>query len=572
MINECDFFCFLPVSPPEPDSANQTSGLPDEMFQLLVQLQVLDPKLPMYWETLHQTVERLTQVVQSSPQSILSVIDVLQTSAGVGPVLTASLMESVLKTVDILVSEKASGSWSSLPANRSVSAISSLLRALGSLSDSLEEEFSISTERILLNRSCISTFYFAPMNPRLSVSMTDTDQTNGCITTVSFTTLDLLMPSPENSGLNADVTLVRVNQSLIPEVSLKITKKNSSRTTDHRCVCWDYDLRNGIGGWTSDGCLTVDQDKNPVTGISTRMTAISLLDTGHAPKPTDSKLVMYFIVLADTFCILICLIMEGCFWNIISTNSASLMKHVTIINMAICLLMEDSLLFLIFYFYPVTSTGWKCSTLLFSWYFFDVSLFFWMFVSSLLLFYRTSWIFSNMSKTKMMVISFALGYGAPLLITGTTVAITIPRDLFVEEHCLQDWGHSMKYLTIPVLTILMVNMFLLTVVLHTIVNMMNRDNDERAKLGLRLFLLIISFVLFGLTRGLALGTVMFPNIYNIHLAFAVLTPLQGLWILVFGPCYDAQVRRSLCRKCHKTPAEQRSGSCVRTRTTNRTAH
>ncbi|KAK7916218.1 hypothetical protein WMY93_011979 [Mugilogobius chulae] len=149
-------------------------------------------------------------------------------------------MQNVLKTVDILVSEQAFDSWSSLFGNSSTSAISSLLKVLENLSASLEGDFSISTPHILLNRSCISTFNLAHLSSSDSITITDSNQTNVSITAVTFSTLGRLMPSQalsssqENSIINADVILVKVNQSLSHELSVRFKKKDTSRA---RTIC-----------------------------------------------------------------------------------------------------------------------------------------------------------------------------------------------------------------------------------------------------------------------------------------------------------------------------------------------
>ncbi|KAK7916217.1 hypothetical protein WMY93_011978 [Mugilogobius chulae] len=136
------------------------------------------------------------------------------------------------------------------------------------------------------------------------------------------------------------------------------------------------------------------------------------------------------------------------------------------------------------------------------------------------------------------------------------MASTAPRDLYSTDYCLDDWDVSLAYLAIPILMIMLVNMALLSVVLYKIIHMVNRGTDERAKLGVRLFFLLISFVLFGVTRGLAMGTIISRSSLELYIAFAVFTSLEGVWILVFGPFYDSKIRLILCKKCHKEPAEQ----------------
>ncbi|KAJ0068916.1 hypothetical protein NL108_014450 [Boleophthalmus pectinirostris] len=240
------------------------------------------------------------------------------------------------------------------------------------------------------------------------------------------------------------------------------------------------------------------------------------------------------------------------------------MRHVTIINTALCLLVEDCILISLSYDSVTFSNHWECGSLIFFWNFFDFSYFFWMLVSSLLLYCTTSLTFSNMSNVKMFTYGFAVGYGPPLLMATITVAFTAPQGLYVTEDglCLLVKGSSKTflYLAVPVLTIVLANLVLLSVVLSRIVrNSRAVIRVANGKLLVRLVFLLISFLLFGLPRVIALFQF---NVYSgstaskrLYITFAIFNSLQGLWILVFGPLFDSKIRLIMCKMCQRTPDE-----------------
>ncbi|KAM4529199.1 adhesion G-protein coupled receptor F2-like, partial [Fundulus diaphanus] len=200
-------------------------------------------------------------------------------------------------------------------------------------------------------------------------------------------------------------------------------------------------------------------------------------------------IITYIGVGISMISLLICLIIEGNVWKALTKNSTAFMRHVAIVNTALSLLIAD-ICFIIGaaiaknpkenpdedYKVPVG----PCSAATFFMHFFYLAMFFWMFVSSLLLLYRTVMVFSQMFKWAMFAIGLTMGYVCPLIIAVTTVAAMAHGNGYVREDqaCWLNWTKTMALLAlvIPALTIVVFNTFVITVVLYKMLRRRSTGN------------------------------------------------------------------------------------------------
>uniref|UniRef100_A0A673BJ12 Adhesion G protein-coupled receptor F7 n=1 Tax=Sphaeramia orbicularis TaxID=375764 RepID=A0A673BJ12_9TELE len=360
---------------------------------------------------------------------------------------------------------------------------------------------------------------------------------NVFITTIIFSTLDNVLP-PRNASfnvslfnitsnetvfdntINAAVVLIRVNAT-INNVTLSYSKKNNSLILNTQCVFWNFILFDGIGAWDDEGCTFVSDINDTVTCNCSHLTSFSILMATDIPSSIKDILdvITYVGVGISMASLIICLIIEGYVWKAITRNSTAFMRHVSIVNTALSLLIADI-------FGP-------CSTATFFMHFFYLALFFWMLVSGLLLFYRTVMVFSHMSKSTMLAIGFSLGYGAPLIIAVITVAVTASTDGYIRENeaCWLRWKDTkaLLALVIPALTIVFINIIIMFVVLVKILRRGVGDAaqpDEKHTLKVIARCVLILTPLFGLTWALGVGTMVSPTDKGIHIAFAFFNSLQ----------------------------------------------
>uniref|UniRef100_A0AAY5EJL2 G-protein coupled receptors family 2 profile 2 domain-containing protein n=1 Tax=Electrophorus electricus TaxID=8005 RepID=A0AAY5EJL2_ELEEL len=176
-------------------------------------------------------------------------------------------------------------------------------------------------------------------------------------------------------------------------------------------------------------------------------------------------------------------------------------------------------------------------------HFFYLVLFFWMFLSALLLLYRTIMVFSGMSRSRMLAIAFSVGYGAPLLIAVITVASAAGNRGYVQEmnSCWLNWDQTKALLAfvIPALTIVVINLLVLIMVIY---KMLRRGvgastPDEKHALVVIIRCVGILTPLFGLTWGFGIGT-MVTSALGIHVVFATLNSLQ---VIIFISLFSSNL-------------------------------
>ncbi|XP_022621871.1 adhesion G protein-coupled receptor F5-like [Seriola dumerili] len=566
-----------------------------EIKELLIDSQDLaKEEVPQFVANLNKTVQQQQTKIANSSATISAVVDILNTVATVSTTVNETVMHDVISTIDAIVGEDARESWATLNANETRNSSSALLGSLETISDQLVGEFSIATTRILLNRTTFDNSFRADLNSSIVIDIPNTNMNKVSITTITLSTLNNVMPlrnstfdaslfnatsneTVSDNAINAAVVLVKINAT-IRNVSLSYDKLNNSLTLNPQCVFWNFTLFDNLGAWDDEGCEFVSDKNNTVTCRCNHLTSFSILMATNIPPSLRVALdiITYVGVGISLASLVICLIIEGCVWKAITRNSTAFMRHVSIVNTALSLLIAD-ICFLIgasIAKNPLENPGEDhavplapCSTATFFMHFFYLSLFFWMLVSGLLLFYRTVMVFSHMSKATMLAIGFCLGYGCPLIIAVITVAVTAPGNGYIRKFdaCWLNWNETKALLAmvVPALTIVFINILIVVVVLF---KMLRRGTgttahpDEKHTLVVITRCVIILTPLFGLTWSLGVGTMVSPTNKGIHIAFAFFNSLQGFFILVFGTLFDSKIRSILSRRVPTTSTGTGSNS------------
>ncbi|KAJ8009158.1 hypothetical protein DPEC_G00085990 [Dallia pectoralis] len=283
------------------------------------------------------------------------------------------------------------------------------------------------------------------------------------------------------------------------------------------------------------------------------------MSTSIEPDP-KLDLITYIGVGISMASLVVCLIIEACVWKPVTRNNTSYMRHVSIVNIAVSLLIAD-IWFIIGAsiieagFHNSTTIIPACTAATFFIHFFYLSMFFWMLISALLLLYRTVMVFSHMSKSIMLAIGFSVGYGAPLIIAVVTIASTASSGGYIngKQACWLNWTKTMALLAfvIPALAIVLINFLVLIVVLYKMlrrgVGDTSQQNDRNAAMVIARCLAILT-PLFGLTWGLGVGTMVNPKNREIQIVFVLFNSLQGFFILMFGTLLDNKVRAALATR------------------------
>lgn len=467
-------------------------------------------------------------------------------------------LQDVLETVDAIISEDSRDSWMVLNLNKTDNSSSELLGSLEDLSEKLVGDFEIATGQIILNKTSFSASFVAHLNSSVTITISDMASDNASvITTMLLSTLNNVMPARNDSftatnetwaenAINAAVVLVKTDVK-IRNATLSFNKLNNTLKLNPQCVFWNFTSFDNLGAWDEDGCAFVSDINGMVTCQCNHLTSFSILMATRLPAvPPSVKIaldvVTYVGVGISLASLVICLIIEGYVWKAVTRNGTAFMRHVSIVNTALSLLIAD-ICFIIAASLaknPLENPGENynvlvgpCSTATFFMHLFYLALFFWMLVSGLLLFYRTVMVFSHMSKSAMLAAGFCLGYGCPLAIAVVTVAVTAPGGGYIrsDEACWLNWTETkaLLALVIPALTIVLFNILILFVIIAKILRRGVGESvqaDEKHALAVIVRCVIILTPLFGLTWSLGVGTMISSTNEGIHIAFAFFNSLQ----------------------------------------------
>ncbi len=456
--------------------------------------------------------------------------------------------------MDILVSTLAIDTWKDLNNDsRTDNTSTELLSAIENISSRLtNSDFRIIETSIELNRNVTTSFSYSGIS-NLPNSSTEIQipqvPVSTPITVIVFTSLDNVLPTRDTSTsrtsdtrksdvrINGDVVVVQVDNKMIKNISFAFDITDQS-LGNPQCVFWNFSL----DAWDSTGCEVKQNSTGKITCECSHTTSFSILMSPFSLDINALAYITYIGVAISMISLIICLIIEIIVWNSVKRYDTSYMQHVSIVNIAVSLLIAN-ICFIIgdaITRYEQPPSANNCSPVVFFMHFFYLALFFWMLMSALLLFYRTVMVLSQMSRAKMMVIAFTVGYGAPLLIAVITVASTAGPQNYISKinACWLNWYESKALLAfvIPALTIVAINLLVLIVVLYKMLRRgVGAATQPDEKHALMVMARCVAFLtpIFGLTWGFGIGT-MVSRDFGVHVVFALLNSLQvSLSVFVF---------------------------------------
>uniref|UniRef100_A0A8C1ACP4 Adhesion G protein-coupled receptor F8 n=1 Tax=Cyprinus carpio carpio TaxID=630221 RepID=A0A8C1ACP4_CYPCA len=503
---------------------------------------LLVEEIPVFMANLSNATEQHNINITQSPATVQAIVDILSTIANLSKsvFINKPVMEVCILIFFILENKTSI----------------KLLRAIEDISDRLTENGEIYKTSIQLIRATVTnSFNLTSSLPNSTTEIVIPQVPRATnITIIIFTTLDNVLPTHGSNDsrksdvrINGDVVVVKVDNKMINNISFTFDITNQS-LGNPQCVFWNFILDN----WDSTGCEVKRNNIGNTTCECNHTTSFSILMSPFHIDPSHRTALAYITYIGVAISIaslIICLIIEIIVWKSMTRNDTSYMRHVSIVNIAVSLLIANICFIIgaaIAEQEQPTLVG-RCSPAVFFMHFFYLALFFWMLMSALLLFYRTVMVLSQMSRAKMMAIAFIVGYGAPLLIAAITVASTAGQENYISKRdaCWLNWYESKALLAfvIPALTIVAINLVVLAVVLYKILRRgvgAATQPDEKHALVVIARCVAILTPIFGLTWGFGIGT-MVSQKQGIHVVFALLNSLQGFFILVFGTLLDSKV-------------------------------
>lgn len=399
--------------------------------------------------------------------------------------------------------------------------------------------FDIETDFILLNKTTFTDTFNEDFNSSVEIDIPEAGGQNESITVITFISMDNVLPARDEDNSSSNVINGRVvlvqSSAVINNISFTFDVINDT-LRNPQCVFWNFSLFNGLGGWDSEGCELIINVNQTVTCNCNHLTSFSMLMSPFSLDDPALAFITYIGITISLASLVICLIIEAVIWGKIRKNKTSYLRHVSIVNIAVSLLIAD-IWFIIGAFITDAEgdNSSACSTAAFFIHFFYLSLFFWMLASALLLLYRLISVFDGgLSKKGMLAIGFTIGYGLPLIIAVITIAVTAPNDQYLQETgiCWLRWTDSKALLAfvIPALTIVVINLFILIIVLYKMLRRRAvRDaaqTDEKHAIVVVARSLAVLTPIFGLTWALGIGTMIEPHNRPAHISFAFFNSLQ----------------------------------------------
>nr|XP_020508080.2 adhesion G-protein coupled receptor F1-like [Labrus bergylta] len=535
--------------------------------ELLLQSDLLDANsLPGFLDTLSDVTVSFTEEVVKSPTNINAIVDILSNVANTSIPINSDLAEDILLTAGVLTTDGARETWESLnndtrnasQTKRSFTFLQSLETITGLIND---VSLAIDTPSILLNKTTFTDSFNASFNSSVTIVISEPGEGEKNITVMTFASMDNVLPARDEANssrfdINGRVVLVQTSIGNSP-INISFTfNLNNPSLVDPQCVFWNFSLFDDRGGWDNEGCMLVEIKNGSVTCNCNHLTSFSILMSPFVNCEVCS-LITFIGVGISMASLVICLIIEAVIWRKIRRNTTSYLRHVSIVNIAVSLLIAD-IWFIIGASISKASGDNRdaCSAATFFIHFFYLAMFFWMLALALLLLYRTvSVIVGGLSKRSMLAIGFSVGYGGPIIIAVITIAATAPSERYKQgKFCWLNFTGSFTIIAfvLPALTIVLFNLIVLIVVLFKMLR--RRAVTDSAQAGQRNVLLLIARTLavltplFGLTWGLGIGTLADPENQGIHIAFSFFNSLQGFFILVFGLLLDKKVRSEIAIK------------------------
>ncbi|XP_014829101.1 PREDICTED: adhesion G protein-coupled receptor F5-like isoform X2 [Poecilia mexicana] len=537
---------------------------------LLNESEALDAvTLPAFLEDLKSATINNSKTITDSPATISAMVKIF---ANIGRranslriTISKASTQNILESAGILTTDAAKDSWNKLNNdNRSESSenkhsSSSFLSAFEGITPHVvNEPLNIVTQYIIFTKINFTNNFQDDFNSSVEIDIPEAEGSRQSVAVILFASMDNVLPARQNvntsdSVINGRVVLIQP-ESDINNISIVFDVLNETLGKP-KCVFWDFNLLDDLGGWSDEGCSFVLNENGTVRCSCNHTTSFSILMSPDSPQDPVLDFITYIGIGISMGSLVVCLIIEGIAWRKIRRHSTSYLRHVSIVNIAVSLLIAD-IWFIIGAAISNTNSAPACTAATFFIHFFYLALFFWMLASALLLLYRTLSVFDGgLSKLTMLIIGFSLGYGAPLIIATITIASTAPSNEYIRENvvCWLNWNQSKALLAfvIPALLIVVINLIILIVVLYKILSRRGGANASQAEEKHVLYVIARSLAvltpLFGLTWGLGVGVLISPKNRGMHITFALFNSVQGFFILVFGTLLDKTVRSAMTK-------------------------
>ncbi|PWA27870.1 hypothetical protein CCH79_00000276, partial [Gambusia affinis] len=249
------------------------------IHNLLSESEALDVvTLPAFLEELKGATINNSQTITDSPATISAMVQIFANIGRRAGSLKITISEestkNILESAGILTSDAAKGSWDKLNSdsknesseNKNFS--SSFLSAFeGITANVVNKPLNINTTHILFTKTNFTNNFKVDFNSSVEIDIPEAGGSRQSIAVMLFASMDNVLPARESvnttsSFINGKVVLIKP-ESDISNISIAFDVLNETLGKP-KCVFWDFDLLEGLGGWSDEGCAFVLNENGTV--------------------------------------------------------------------------------------------------------------------------------------------------------------------------------------------------------------------------------------------------------------------------------------------------------------------
>lgn len=189
---------------------------------------------------------------------------------------------------------------------------------------------------------------------------------------------------------------------------------NDSVGNSPSCIFWN----TTVNQWSQQGCILLQSSDNMSYCECSHLTSFSML-LSKTPVNLPFLDQLTYIGLGISICSLIVfLIIEYLVWNAVVKSNLSHFRHMSLVNIALCLLIADCAF--IASSFPNILNDTVCLILTLTKHFFFLGMFFWMLCLSMMLLHQLIFVFNPLRKSVYMPLAIIVGYFFPTVVVGVT--------------------------------------------------------------------------------------------------------------------------------------------------------
>ncbi|XP_071959939.1 adhesion G-protein coupled receptor G6-like [Antedon mediterranea] len=373
-----------------------------------------------------------------------------------------------------------------------------------------------------------------------------------------------LPPQVNSHVISASVDAIEIDGLVTPIRAAFLPRFKTSNT---KCVFWDFSLDDGIGDWSRDGCRLDETIDGRVVCLCDHLTNFAILVDYYEQEVSG-----FYEVLA-----VISLI--GCIVSIVGLASTiathlffkslrSKVPQKILINLSITLLS----LYLVFAI-GIKQTGSRhgCITVAVLVHYFGLASIFWMSIEAINMYLMLVKVFYDNIEHFMLKVC-VVGYGIPLIIV--TVCLCTDVDYYYNtSYCFVPSGSIRNYgfiLIVGILLLFNVGAFIL--IMHKLTCGRNVALSTRGEVSKRLQTSVGLSVLLGLTWVLGFLAIDADSSSRdaFQLLFCVFNSLQGLFIFLFFCVRQKNVRDAWMSCCKERDSRATRSKCAIVSNTGKT--